>query len=218
MTLIPGRFWIRAAYGCRYVKKIPKVDAEYLLDLPESCRIDNLAAIDGHSNFADVSMAWNELGIGVAVISKVRSPTSLARAASPRNSDGLTLWVDTRDARASHRASHFCHQFHFLIAGGGAEHDQPVFMQSRIHRALRDAPLTASEAVPFRVTRRSSGYILEAFIPAGALNGFDPEQNRRLGFYYVLRDAELGEQVLSVGSDFPYWEDPSLWSVLELIR
>jgi hypothetical protein len=24
--------------------------------------------------------------------------------------------------------------------------------------------------------------------------------------------------VLSVGSEFPYWEDPSLWSVLELIR
>ena len=27
-----------------------------------------------------------------------------------------------------------------------------------------------------------------------------------------------GEQVLSVGSEFPYWEDPSLWSVLELVR
>jgi len=34
------------------------------------------------------------------------------------------------------------------------------------------------------------------------LNGFDPEQNPRLGFYYAVRDAELGEQVLSVGSDF----------------
>jgi hypothetical protein len=50
------------------------------------------------------------------------------------------------------------------------------------------------------------------------LNGFDPEQNPRLGFYYAIRDSELGEQVLSVGSDFPYWEDPSLWSVLQLVR
>ena len=58
----------------------------------------------------------------------------------------------------------------------------------------------------------------EAFLPAGVLHGFDPEQNRRLGFYYAVRDAELGEQVLSVGTDFPYWEDPSLWSVLELAR
>ncbi len=50
------------------------------------------------------------------------------------------------------------------------------------------------------------------------LHGFDPEQNPRLGFCYAVRDAELGEQVLSVGADFPYAEDPSLWSVLELVR
>ena len=60
--------------------------------------------------------------------------------------------------------------------------------------------------------------MLEGFLPAAALNGFDPEQNPRLGFYYAVRDAELGEQVLNVGSDFPYWEDPSLWSVLELMK
>jgi hypothetical protein len=32
-----------------------------------------------------------------------------------------------------------------------------------------------------------------------------------------VRDDELGEQVLSVDADFPFWEDPSLWSVLELV-
>ena len=30
------------------------------------------------------------------------------------------------------------------------------------------------------------------------------------------RDSERGEQTLSVGSEFPYAEDPSLWQVLEL--
>ena len=59
---------------------------------------------------------------------------------------------------------------------------------------------------------------MEAFLPAVVLNGFDPEQNPRLGFYYAIRDAELGEQTLTVGSDFPYADDPSLWSVLELKR
>ena len=59
---------------------------------------------------------------------------------------------------------------------------------------------------------------LEAFLTANVLNGFDPEQNRRLGFYYAVRDAELGEQVLTIGSEFPYAEDPSLWSVLELVQ
>jgi hypothetical protein len=72
--------------------------------------------------------------------------------------------------------------------------------------------------VPFRSEHRRGGYLVEVFLPADILNGFDPEQNPRLGFYYAVRDAELGEQVLSVGSDFPYWEDPTLWSVLELVR
>ena len=96
--------------------------------------------------------------------------------------------------------------------------DEPVFSQAKINRALHDAPLGSASSVPFRCTRTRHGYILEAFLPAAVLNGFDPEQNPRLGVYYVVKDAELGEQVLSVGADFPYWENPSLWSVLELAR
>jgi hypothetical protein len=137
-------------------------------------------------------------------------------SARPRGSDGVTLWVDTRDARTSHRASRYCHQFHFLPTGGGPEHDEPVLVQAKINRALQDAPLCSPSEVPFRVTHTKKGYVLEAMLPAAVLNGFDPEQNPRLGFYYAVRDAELGEQVLSVGADFPYWEDPSLWLVLEL--
>jgi hypothetical protein len=135
-----------------------------------------------------------------------------------RGSDGATLWIDTRDARTSHRASRYCHQFHFLPAGGGPEEDEPVFSQVKIHRALQDAPLCNPSSVLFRCVRTRKGYVVEAFLPATVLNGFDPEQNPRLGFYYVVKDMELGEQVLSVGADFPYWEDPSLWSVLELVR
>ena len=47
--------------------------------------------------------------------------------ARPRASDGVTLWVDTRDARTSHRATRYCHQFHLLPTGGGPDNDEPVF-------------------------------------------------------------------------------------------
>jgi hypothetical protein len=130
----------------------------------------------------------------------------------------VTLWVDTRDARSSHRASRYCHQFHFLAAGGGPERDEPAFAQSKINRALQDAALAPASAVPFRCAWTRGEYTLEAFLPAAVLNGFDPEQNPRLGFYYAVRDAERGEQVLGVGADFPFGEDPSLWEVLELGR
>jgi hypothetical protein len=218
MPLVPHRFLFRIAHPCCFVSGIPREDDDRLLDLPASCRIDNFAAMDERRSFADVRLAWNESGIGFQVEVSGKDQLPQGDVARPRSSDGASLWIDTRDARTSHRASRYCHQFHFLPTGGGPDHDAPAFVQAKINRALHDAPLSPASAVPFRVTRNKSGYLLEAFLPAAALHGFDPEQNRRLGFTYAVRDAELGEQVLSVGSEFPYQEDPSLWSVLELAR
>jgi hypothetical protein len=218
MALIPHRFLLRVAYPCRYVKALPREDDDRLLDLPEECRLDSFAAMDDKRDFADVRLAWNEFGLGVQVEVKGKDQLLQGDVSRPRGSDGVTVWIDTRDARTSHRASRFCHQFHLLPTGGGPDGDEPVLVQTKINRALQDAPLCNPNEVPFRSARTRSGYWVEAFFPTVVLNGFDPEQNRRLGFYYAVRDAELGEQVLSVGSDFPYWEDPSLWSVLELAR
>ena len=52
-----------------------------------------------------------------------------------RQSDGVTLWIDTRGDRSGHRAAKTCHQFHFLAAGGGSERDEPLFAQTKIHIA-----------------------------------------------------------------------------------
>src|SRR5262245_42403637 len=217
MPLVPPVFLFRVTYPCPFVAAMPRED-DRLLDLPESCRIDNFAAMDGRRNFADVRLGWNETGLGFQVEVAGKDQPPQGDAARPRASDGVTLWIDTRDARASHRASRYCHQLHFLPTGGGPEKDEPAWVQTKINRALHDAPLAAGGAVPFHCRRTKAGYAIEAFLPTAVLNGFDPEQNPRLGFYYAVRDAELGEQVLSVGSDFPYAEDPTLWGVLELVR
>jgi hypothetical protein len=217
MALLPYRFLVRVSYPCRYRKDMPR-EGDQLLDLPEECRIDNFAAADAQRNFADVRLAWNELGLGLQVEVRGKQELPQGDAARARGSDGVTVWLDTRDARTSHRASRYCHQFYALPTGGGPEHDEPVFGQAKINRALHDAPLCEAAAVPFRCRRTRGGFLAEVFLAAVVLNGFDPEQNPRLGFYYAVRDAELGDQVLSVGTDFPYWEDPSLWSVLELVR
>jgi hypothetical protein len=218
MTLLPHRFLLRVAYPCRYVKAMPADEDDSLIDLPESCRLDNFAAMDESRNFADVRLGWNELGLGLQVEVRGKSEVPRGDVAHPRASDGVTLWIDTRDARTSHRASRYCHLFHFLPAGGGSERDEPAIVSAKINRALHDAPLSPPSAIPFRCERITGGYRMEAFLPAAVLNGYDPEQNPRLGIYYAVRDAELGEQVLSVGGEFPFAEDPSLWSALELVR
>ena len=216
--LVPNRFLVRVCHPCPYVKAMPRPKDDRLLDLQDAARLSTFAALDGQADFADVRLAWNELGLGVQATVTGKEQPPAGDVARPAVADGLTLWVDTRDARASHRASRYCHQFHLLPAAGGADKDEPAFAQTKINRAQQDAPLCGPADVAFRCFKLKGGYRVEAFLPAAVLNGYDPEQNPRLGVYYAVRDAELGEQVLSVGSDFPYWEDPSLWSVLELVR
>jgi hypothetical protein len=218
MSLVPHQFLLRLSYPCRYFKEMPLEDADEIVDLPEEYRIDNFAAMDERRAFADVRMAWNEAGLGFQVQVKGKQQIPQGDASRPRASDGVTLWIDTRDARASHRASIYCHQFHVLATGGGPELDEAVLVQSKIHRALENAPLCLPDEVPFQCTHLKGGYRLEIFFPAAALNGYDPEQNRRLGIFYAVMDAELGEELLALGGDYPYWEDPSLWSVMELVE
>ncbi len=114
------------------------------------------------------AVGWNEGGLALQVEVRGKEQVPVGDVARPRHSDGVTVWIDTRDARASHRASRSCHQFHFLVAGSGADRDEPAFVQSKINRALHDAPLVGGEGVPFQFARRSGGYRLEAFLPASA--------------------------------------------------
>jgi hypothetical protein len=217
MQLVPTRFLFRVSHPCPYVPGIPDDDDE-LFQLPESCRLDSFSSLDGRREFADVRLAWNENGLAlqVEVLGKDRPPEG--DADRPRHSDGVSLWIDTRESRGSHRASRFCHQFHFLPRGGGEERDQAVFVQSKINRALADAPLAPAGSVALRCRVRGSGYRVAAFLPAEVLAGFDPTQSPRLGVFYVVRDAELGEQALGAHADLPVAEDPTLWGVLELVR
>jgi hypothetical protein len=209
MGLVPAEFLFRVAYPCVHVEG-------ELFDLPESCRLDFLGDMDSKKPFAEVRVGWNELGLGIWCEVKGKQQSPQGDVARPRQSDGLTVWIDTRDARASHRAGRYCHQFHLLPAAV-ADGEEPAFTQSKIHRALHDAPLASPDAVPFRSRRQRGGYVVEAFLPAAVLHGFDPEQNRKLGFFYAVHDHERGEQTLALDSDFPFAEDPSLWSVLELM-
>lgn len=217
-TLVPARFLVRLALPCKYVKAMPRIKGDDLLDLPSSCRIENFAGLDGEKDFADVRLAWNDKGLGIQVAVTGKEKPIQGDVNKLRYSDGVTLWIDSRSDRTSHRASRYCHQFHFLPAAAGPDRDEPIFVASKINRATQDAPLAAASAVPLRCTAIKGGYRIEAFLPASVLNGFDPVEHPRIGFYYVVRDAERGEQTPGVGSEFPYSDDPSLWQNLDLVR
>ncbi|MFW6124692.1 MAG: hypothetical protein ACOC46_00980 [Pirellulales bacterium] len=216
-TLLPARFLFRLELPCRYRVAMP-VRGERLLNLPEEYRLENFAGIEGRENFADVWLAWNQRGLGISARVTGKRKPPLCDANRPAAGDGLQVWIDTRAARGSHRANRFCHHFYFLRAGGGRRRRDPSGGQLRIRRAREEGRLCAPRDLAVHAEARSGGYLLEAFVPATALAGYDPAENPRLGFFYWLEDGELGWQSLGYGRDFPYAEDPSLWTLVELVR
>jgi hypothetical protein len=118
------------------------------------------------------------------------------------------------------------------VAHNGRQPPGPEVVQLSVHRATEDAPhgdLNEVRLAQFGIDedgdltettsrKRLVNYRMEVFLPATLLHGFDPETNSRLGFFYRLRDRECGDQLLAAGPELPYWEDPSLWHILELAR
>ncbi len=216
--LIPQAFWFRLAVPCRRVDGVPRAaEKGPLLDLPESCLVVPTVELEGREPWSAVRVAWNPGGLAIQVDvtgkrAKIHHDPYLADA-----SDGVQLWIDTRDTRDVHRATRFCHRFSAVLVPDGAKKAVGVqFAQKPIHRALADAPLADPTSIRARAEATKDGWRLELFLAAEALNGFDPDTNRRLGLAYQVTDPDRGDEFLTVGRDFPIGEDPSLWATLEL--
>jgi hypothetical protein len=217
MPVVPHRFLFR------FTIPVPRVErrstsSRPFLDLDEAAPFPEFGALEGFAPFAKIRAGWNEHGIGFRVVVAGKKMPVAEVADEPRESDGFQLWLDTRNTQTIHRASRFCHHFAFLPNGEGRKGGTAAAHQLSIALAKEDAPLNRAGLLRAASQTTPDGYVLEAWIPAEGLVGYDPDANPLLGFYYVVRDAELGEQFLAVGRDFPFDHDPSLWSTLELTR
>lgn len=213
--LLPTRFLFRFAAPCLY-------DANLGLREPRELegrhRLPSLGELDGQRSFADVRAAWSEAGLALSVRVEGKKHPNWCRETRLEDSDALQVWIDTRDTHNIHRASRFCHRFVFLPGGAGRNYEQPVADQMLVDRARENANPVRPGQLQLTSEKRVDGYVLSAFIPATALTGFNPADHPRLGFTYFVFDRELGQQYFSVGSEFPFASDPSLWGTLQLVR
>ncbi|MEE2707465.1 MAG: sugar-binding protein [Planctomycetota bacterium] len=216
--LIDAPFFFEFAISCRHCAA-PWSDAGVQLD--ESYSLPSFSHLGQESSsakprWADVRMAWSDTGLffNLRVRDKQRPPW--CRATKVEDSDGLAVWIDTRNTQGVHRANRFCHQFRFLPAGGGKKYAAPVAVQLAVDRARENAVGAAASGLKIRAEKRVDGYVLEGHIPGDALTGYDPEEHTQLGFMFAVYDREMGEYTLSVGGEFPYASDPSLWGTLDL--
>ena len=187
------------------------------LALPDSCKLPSFGALSGRSVYADVRMAWNPGGIGLQLSVNGKRQLPWCRETRLDESDGFHFWIDTRCSPGIHRASQYCHRFLWMPSGGGPNRETPVVALVPIHRARSNPKKIPSGQLKLVAFPRHDGYELSGYVPAGAMTGFDPDQQAKVGFYYAVVDRELGWQTLTLGPEYPVCEDPSLWgeAVLE---
>jgi hypothetical protein len=225
MPVVPPRFLFRFSFPVREVE--PSAARKPFLDLEKIAPLPNLDELDAAAPFATLRAGWNEAGLGFRLEVSGKKMPVFADSTNPSENDGLQLWIDTRNTQSIHRATRFCHQFVFwpipddwpkVTARGNVGLAKAGAQQLAIALAKEDAPMSRASLVQAASRPIKSGYELEIWIPTECLQGYDRESNPLLGFYYAVRDAELGEQFLTVGREFPFDHDPSLWSTLELVK
>ena len=173
--LLPPRFLFRFSAPCLYRDPIWSAGGA---QLGASYRLPNFGELDGLRPFADVRAGWSEAGLAfyVEVTGKRRPPW--CREARPDESDGLRVWIDTRDTHNIHRASRFCHQFIFLPAGSRTKSGQPLRRAVPHQSGPRKPQAGQARGAQVRSEKRVDGYVLEAHIPAAALTGWDPAEHK----------------------------------------
>ncbi len=180
----------------------------------ESNRIPHFAALSGGVSHSTVHAAWSELGLYfVAVVTGKKSPPRFVQARGGF-SDGLRIWIDTRCSPGIHRATRFCHCFHFFPGQASSTSelvDRPRGILDEIPRAREQPAKIVETDLQVESEFDREGYTLRAHIPTGCLTGYSPLEFDRISIFYDVVDHELGTQSLTLGPELRYAEDPSLW-------
>lgn len=214
-TLISPTLLFRFATPCQYTSERWSAGG---VRLPDKHRLPCFAELHGSQPFADVRLGWSEQGLLLNVLVRGKEQPAWCRDSRIEDSDGVQLWIDTRNTQNIHRAGRFCHRFAFLPIGAGRRLDEPVAVLLAINRAKESPREIEPGALQARSEQLPGGYRLEGFIPAAALTGYSPADQPALGFTYAIIDRELGWQTFTVGPELPFTEDPSLWGTLDLVR
>lgn len=216
MSLVPAPFLFRYSIPVKRLDKFPRAKSNSL-ELPETCRCPWPSSLEpGAESFAAYSLGWNEKGLALEVRVAGRTKKLANPADLQQPGDRVWIWIDTRNTQGAHRASRFSHHFVASPLGGGKDGQSARMAQLLIPRAKEDAPTQDFPKVQLEAHIEKQNYRLSMWFPTAALHGYDPEAQRRLGFYLVVQDQELGTLPLVVGQGFPFDSDPSQWITLQL--
>jgi hypothetical protein len=211
---LPPRFLFRWSFVIPYRKDLPAAN-ELLLGSDVQLCLPSLAEFDHRAEWTRWRAGWNQKGLGLAVTVSGKSKPPSPDPNTPLTGDVVQIWLDTRCTQNIHRATRYCQSFLVFPAGKRRGSERPMIQRQPIPQARETA--NPPEASPeLSCCLLDDGYRLDIWFPAGSLIGYDPKNHQRLGFFAAVHDRELGSQTLTVGDEFSFATDPSLWTVLEL--
>lgn len=213
-SLVPPTALFRFRLPCYRLAAAPKKWSHAVLT-PDYA-LPNLSSLDGRPSFADVRMAWTAEWIIWQVSVRGKQQPVWGRSGNLEASDGLRVWIDSRDTKQVQRPTRFCHQFVFLPDAHGNRSGAlgvQVWMES-----AKGAPrVVDDESLRCHARILKSGYDMVSAVATDAITGLDQVTGARLGFFYEVLDSELGVQTLSLPREYGrYDQDPSLWGSVEL--
>ncbi|MDR2344933.1 MAG: hypothetical protein LBE18_02605 [Planctomycetaceae bacterium] len=223
--LTQKRFLFRFKIPCGYIEFGKELDESYrlpdlsLLELSSDLSSDlSSEFVLGSGVYPDFRVGWNERGISFAVRVRGKKQMLWCKSLSPYDSDGVQIYIDTRDMKDIHRATRFCHRLIFLPVVNDGYRSEPCVFWLPIHRAKSYPNPIDAKKIKLANKIFNGGYDLKIFVPQEVLTGFDPIEYPALGFHFVVVDRELGNRYFLVEPPFPYDYDPSLWGTLLLNR
>jgi hypothetical protein len=200
--------------------KAHRVDRSFsqrLEPLPDEAILPCLSCdLAGDPKFAQVRLAIGQNALFLQADVQGKRQLPWCRDTRLEDSDGLHLWIDTRNSREVQRATRFCHRFGFLPMGSGPKADLPTVGWTPIEHARDQPPQPPRELMSIRARVADGRYRMVAALHFDALHGFSREDFPVVGFYFCILDRELGRQCLSLPPDWPVVENPNLWAQLVL--
>jgi hypothetical protein len=214
-TLLAPNFLFRYAVPCRYKAELWSAKGT---QLDETYTLPYFGELEGKRKYAELRAAWSEEGLAFALRVEGKSQPPWCRDSRIEDCDGLQVWIDTRNTQNIHRAGRFCHRFGFYPVGIGRGGKEPFAAQMAINRAKESPREMAPGSLRVSSRLNRDGYEMDVALFADALTGFNSVDQPQLGFFYAVLDKELGLQTFSLGREFPFDEDPSLWGTLQLVK
>lgn len=180
--------------------------------LEERYEIPTFESLDQNpSQECRTRIAWSDDGLWLQFFVRGKKLKPFCRLTDLEQSDGVELFVDTRNTKSVHRATRFCHRFLFLPKGAGGQEKDPYGTMLKI-RLARGEPGAIGQYQPSVVSKiRQNGYDLSIHLSRKDLEGWSPTEQPEIGLYYLIRDQEMGQIPMIYDQNLPIYEDPSLW-------